>query len=77
MVRIGKLKILNQSACKVIGGEIDYDGFTLKAGRNIGYWTLLQTPKRDNKIRKYVARKASSRTVKQSLGLILGSKHNG
>ena len=41
MVRPGNIKILNPSACKVIGGEVEYDGFTLRAGGNTGLWTMM------------------------------------
>lgn len=68
-MRPGRIKILNPSACQVVGGELEYDGFTLRAGGNTGLWTMMYNNKRDKKINKYVNRKASSNKVVQSLGL--------
>ena len=64
-----RIKILNPSACMVIGGDKEYDGFTLRAGENTGLWTMMYNNKRDKKMNKYVKRKASSSNGKQSLGL--------
>jgi len=75
------LKILNPSAAQVIGGEKEYDGFTLRAGGQIGYWTMSycgQTLRTERKYDKYI-RKASNRDrkLKLSMGSLLGHKGYG
>jgi hypothetical protein len=76
----GRLKILNESTAMVIGGELEFDGFTLRAGDCLGLWTLMQqglVTKHKKNMRdtmRYVNGKASRNKVVLSMCQTQGLK---